>query len=130
MNDRFFSGSAYTATWFIGLVNNSPAPTFSGTDTLASHAGWTEATQYTGTRKAVTFTAATTADPSVISTAAAAAFSINATVTINGAFLTDVTSGTSGILFSEASFSTPGSRSVVSGDTLNVSYTFNLDQTP
>jgi hypothetical protein len=130
MNDTFFSGVSYTAAWYIGLVNDSPSPTFAGTDTLASHAGWTEATQYTGDRKAVTFSAATTADPSVITTASAAQFVMNGTVTINGAFLTDVASGTSGILFSESSFTSPGSRAVVSGDTLNVSYTFNLDQTP
>jgi hypothetical protein len=38
-----------------------------------------------------------------------------------------VDSGTSGILFSEADFQSPGDRVVVSGDTLNVTYTFSLD---
>jgi hypothetical protein len=38
-----------------------------------------------------------------------------------------VNSGTSGVLFSEADFAAPGDRTVVSGDTLNVTYTFSLD---
>jgi hypothetical protein len=46
---------------------------------------------------------------------------------VAGAFLTNVDSGTSGILFSEANFQAPGDRTVVSGDTLNVTYTFSLD---
>ena len=35
--------------------------------------------------------------------------------------------GTSGVLFSAADFASPGDRSVVSGDTINVTYTFSLD---
>jgi hypothetical protein len=38
-----------------------------------------------------------------------------------------VASGTSGVLFSEADFNSPGDRTVVAGDTLNVTYTFSLD---
>ena len=39
LNDTFFSGSSYTATWYLGLVNASPAPSYAAGDTLASHAG-------------------------------------------------------------------------------------------
>lgn len=131
MNDKYFSGSAYTATWFLGLINASPTPSYVAGDTAASHAGWSETTAYSqATRPAATFGAATTADPSVISNSASVAvFSINGTVTVAGAFLisNSTKGGTTGILFSEANFSSPGSRSVVSGDTLNVTYTFNLD---
>jgi hypothetical protein len=58
-----------------------------------------------------------------------AAYSINGTTTVGGAFLTsdNAKGGTAGILFSAADFSSPGDRSVVSGDTLTVSYTFSLD---
>ena len=35
-------------------------------------------------------------------------------------------SGTTGTLFSEKAFSSPGDRAVVSGDTLTVTYTFSL----
>jgi hypothetical protein len=42
MNAKYFLGSSYTAAWFIGLVNNTPAPSYAVTDTMASHAGWDE----------------------------------------------------------------------------------------
>ena len=132
MNDTFFTGSTYTAAWYLGLITGPGSGTvISGDDTLAIHAGWTEYTDYSGNRVAATFGAATLADPSVIATSAASQFSITgAGGTVAGAFLTDVNTGTSGILFSASDFQAPGDRVVVSGDTLNVSYQFSLDQTP
>lgn len=129
MNDKYFSGSTYTAAWYIGLVQGpASGTTFNAGDTLATHAGWTEDTAYTGNRKTATFGAATTADPSVISNSGSPAqFTMNGTTTIGGAFLTNVATGTSGILFSASDFQAPGDRSVVNGDVLNVTYTFNLD---
>ena len=129
MNTQFFTGSAYTAAWYIGLVNGTSASTtFSGGDTLATHAGWDENQQYVGNRKAASFGTATLADPSNINnSASAASFTMNATATIAGAFLTNVASGTTGLLFSAADFQSPGDRSVVSGDVLNITYSFNLD---
>ena len=129
MNTKYFSGSSYTATWYVGLVGNTASnTTFSGGDTLASHAGWTENSNYSGNRKAATFGAATLADPSNINNASStASFTMNANATISGAFLTNVATGTSGLLFSVSDFQTPGDRQVVSGDVLNVTYSFNLD---
>lgn len=132
MNDKYFSGSGYTATWYLGLVTGpGSGNTYAAADTMASHAGWTEDTGYSqSTRPACSFGAATTADPSVITNSSSVAvFSINATTTVAGAFLTsdNTKSGTSGILFSVSNFTSPGDRSVVSGDTLNVSYSFSLD---
>ena len=120
---------SYTAAWYIGLVNGTAASTtFSGGDTLATHAGWDENQQYVGNRKAASFGTATLADPSNINnSASAASFTMNATATIAGAFLTNVASGTTGLLFSAADFQSPGDRSVVSGDVLNITYSFNLD---
>ena len=131
MNTKFFSGSAYTAAWYVGLVNGTSASTtFSGGDTLATHAGWTENTSYGGNRKAATFGAATLADPSNINNSTStASFTMNATATIAGAFLTNVATGSTGLLFSESDFQSPGDRSVVSGDVLLVTYSFNLDAT-
>ena len=129
MNTKYFTGSTYTATWYVGLVGNTASnTTFSGGDTLATHPGWTENSNYSGNRKAATFGAATLADPSNINNASStASFTMNANATISGAFLANVATGTSGTLFSVSDFQSPGDRQVVSGDVLNVTYSFNLD---
>ena len=130
MNAKYFAGSSYTAAWYLGLITGPGSSTsYSASDTLASHAGWTEYSDYSGARKALTFGTATTADPSVIDNSASVAqFTISgAGGTVAGAFLATVSSGTSGTLFSEADFQSPGDRVVVAGDTLNVTYTFSLD---
>jgi hypothetical protein len=129
MNTQYFKGSVYTAALYLGLITGpASGTTFAAADTLASKA-WTEYTDYSGSRKAVTFGTATTADPSVISNSASpSAFTISgAGGVIAGAFLCTVSSGTSGVLFSESDFQSPGDRTVVAGDTLNVTYTFSLD---
>jgi hypothetical protein len=129
MNTQYFKGAVYSAAFFLGLITGpGSGTTFAAADTLASKA-WTEFTDYSGARKAVTFGTATTADPSVISNSAAPSqFTISgAGGVVAGAFLCTVSSGTSGILFSESDFQSPGDRTVVSGDTLNVTYTFSLD---
>lgn len=128
MNNKFFSGSAYTAAWYLGLITGpASGTTIAAADTLASHAGWTEDTNYSGNRKSVSFGAATNADPSVINNSASPSqFSMNGTTTIAGAFLASVDSGTSGVLFSASDFQSPGDRDVVDGDTLNVTYEFSL----
>jgi hypothetical protein len=128
MNSKYFSGVGYTAAWFLGLVTGpGSGTTFAATDTLASKA-WTENTNYSGNRKAVTFGTATTADPSVISNSASpSSFTMTSNAqTIAGAFLCSVATGTSGILFSAGDF-TGGDKLVDSGDTLSVTYTFSLD---
>lgn len=131
MNDKYFTGSAYTAAWYIGLYGAAASNNPAASDTMSSHAGWTEVTDYSqSTRPAATFAAATTADPSVITNSASpATFSINGTTTVGGAFLTsnNTKGGTTGILFSASDFQSPGDRSVVNGDTLTVTYTFSLD---
>lgn len=130
MNTKYFTGSSYTAAWYLGLVTGPASGTaYAAGDTLASHAGWTEYTDYSGNRKAVTFGTATTADPSVIDNSGSVAqFTITgAGGTVAGAFLCSASSGTSGVLFSEADFQSPGDRAVVAGDVLNVTYTFSLD---
>ena len=131
MNDKYFTGSAYTASWFIGVYGAGASNNPAAGDTAASHAGWTEVTTYSNaTRPTATFAAATTADPSVITNSASpASFTINGTTTIGGAFLisNSTKGGTTGVLFSASDFSSPGDRSVVNGDTLTVTYTFSLD---
>lgn len=133
MNAKYFTGSAYTAAWYIGLYGSGATNNPAAGDTMASHAGWTEIVPYSNaTRPACTFGTPTTANPSVATNSASpAAFNINATATVGGAFLcsNSTKSGTTGILFSAADFSAPGDRVVASGDTLNVTYTFSLTAT-
>jgi hypothetical protein len=130
MNTKYFKGATYTAAWYLGLVDASPSPVYSADDTMASHAGWAETTDYSGSNRiTVSFGTATTADPSVIdNTGSQATFSITGTVTVAGAFLTATqdNSTNTGILFSVAGFEAPGDRAVVSGDTLLVKYEFSL----
>jgi hypothetical protein len=124
------TSTAQITTWYLGLwgaaASNAPA----AGDTMASHIGWTEVTPYSNaTRPTATFAAATNANPSVVTNSASpASFTINATATVGGAFLTsnDTKGGSTGTLFSGADFSAPGDRSVVSGDTLNVTYSLSL----
>jgi len=131
MNTRYFKGSGYTAAWYIGIYGSAASNNPSSTDTMSSHAGWTEVTAYSNaTRPAATFGAATTADPSVIANSASPAqFLINASANVGGAFLTsgDLPGGTSGTLFSASDFAAPGDRVVQNGDVLSVTYTFSLD---
>lgn len=130
MNNKYFKGSGYTATWYLGLIlGPGSSTTIAAGDTLALHGGWTEYTDYAGNRPAITFGTPTTADPSVITNSAVpTSFSISGSGgTIAGAFVCNAATGTSGVLFSASDFQSPGDRVVVSGDTLNVTYTFSLD---
>jgi hypothetical protein len=132
---QYMCGTALTSTaqittWYIGLYGAGASNTPAAGDTMSSHAGWTEVTAYSNaTRPACTFAAATLANPSVATnTASPAAFTINGTATVGGAFLVsnNTKGGTSGTLFSAADFASPGDRSVVNGDTLNLTYTLSL----
>ena len=102
-------------------------------DTQASHATWlevggTNAPTYSGTRKTPAFSAATSANPSVLSTSAAVVFSMTGSGTVAGAFInvggSSTIDNTTGILFSAGDF-TAGSKTVTSGDTINVTYTLS-----
>lgn len=132
---QYMCGTALTSvaqitTWYIGLYGAGASNTPAAGDTMSSHSGWTEATPYSNaTRPACTFATATTANPSVATNSASpASYTINATATVGGAFLVSNSTkgGSTGTLFSAADFSSPGDRSVVSGDTLTVTYTLSL----
>ena len=131
----YMAGTALTSvaqitTWYLGLYGAAASNTPAASDTMSSHAGWTEIVPYSNAnRVTATFVTATTANPSVVTnTASPAVFNINNTATVGGAFLTssNTKSGTAGTLFSAADFGSPGDRNVVSGDTLSVTYTFSL----
>lgn len=129
--DTYLSGSAYTASWYLGLVDGTSVPSFSSTDTAASHTGWTESTAYSNsTRPAPAFNSATGTGGGTGSAGTGAkattatSFNINASATIAGTFLitNNTKAGTTGVLYSAGAF-TGGNKSVANGDTLNATYT-------
>lgn len=115
--DKYLKGSAYTAAFFLGLKG---AGAVSASDTLASHAAWSEATPYSGNRPAITFGTTTAGS----NTATAVSITCNASATVAGAFVATVNTGTSGTLYSAADFAS--SRTVASGDVLNVTPTLSV----
>lgn len=117
--DKYFKGSTYTASHFVGLKNSG---TIAAADTMASHGGWTENTTYSnGTRPALTL--GTVSGQSVSNSASRATFNINGSTTINGAFVTtnSTKGGTTGTLYGAADFA--ASRTLGNGDTLFVTIT-------
>lgn len=120
--DVMFHGTTAIGTWYIGLKGSG---TPAAADTLASHATWSElkgdgdaGTYYSGTRKAWTEGASASGS---MTNATSVDFAIAATATVAGAFLCSATSGTTGTLYGAVDFTS--SRSVISGDTLQVTVT-------
>lgn len=105
-------------------------------DTMASHAGWSEvggtnAPAYSGTRKTPAWSAAsgTGAGSRSKDTSSASSFTFTSGGTVAGCFIviggTTAQDNTSGTLFSAGDFS-GGSRTVVSTDVINVTYTLSI----
>lgn len=115
--DATLGGTTAESAWYVGLVDNSGFSAYAAADTLASHAGWTEFTNYTGNRQAWTKNGVASAG-AMSNSSSKAAFPILGTATIRGAFLASAATGTSGKLYGAVDFS--ASRSVENGDTLNV----------
>ncbi len=115
--DKYFAGSAYTAAWYLGLKGTGTA---AAGDTMASHATWSEVNPYTGNRPALSWSAASAGSKA----ATVVSYSITSSATVAGAFTATSNTGTTGILYSAGDFGT--SRSVVSGDTLNVTLTLSV----
>jgi hypothetical protein len=127
---EYFIANAGPGAVVMGLKGTGTAAV---TDTQGSHAGWLEvgvsAPTYSGTRKTPTFTnPVTTANPAVLSTATAVVFTMTGAGTVAGAFInvggSSAIDNTSGVLFSVGDF-TAGSKTVTSGDTINVTYTLS-----
>lgn len=118
------SGATQSSSWYLGLVDGATAPTFAAGDTMASHSGWSVNTDYSETARQVWSEGGVSAQ-SLDNSGSVATFSVNATSDIAGAFLVDDSTkgGTAGTLFAGGAFS--ATRTVASGDTLNVTYTLN-----
>jgi hypothetical protein len=129
--NTILAGSAFTAAVVMGLKGTGTAAV---TDTQASHATWlevgaTNAPVYSGTRKTPTFSAASGSGAGSRSktTASTVNFSFTSSGTVYGSFIningSATIDNTTGTLFSAGDFAT--SRAVISGDTLQVTYTLS-----
>lgn len=124
MLDAMFHGTAAIATWYTGLISLASYTGILVTDTMSSHGGWLEFTGYsesvrqTWVEGAAASQSTTNSSPMV--------FSVNASGTVKGIFLTSVNtkSGTTGVLWSSVLFA--ADLPVNSGDTINATYTCNL----
>lgn len=121
--DAGFDGAAQSTAWYIGLIDNDSFSTLDDGDTMSSHSGWVENTDYDEADR-VTWPNDATSSRSM-SNSTTADFTMNATATIKGIFIVDddTKGGTSGTLWSTASFSS--NASVTSGDELKITYTIN-----
>jgi len=130
--DTFLAGSAYTAAVYMGLAD-SAAASCTASDTMASKTTWLEvgganAPAYTSPRKTPAWSSSASGSKS---TSSAVSFAITSTGTVGGCFLVfgpgaiTTIDSTAGVLYSCGAF-TGGTKSVSSGDTLNVTYTASL----
>ncbi len=119
--DTQFHNTAAVSTWYIGLVDNAAFSAFANADTMAAHAGWAESIAYTEANRIEW--AEDAAAARAITNSTTSDFSINATVTLKGIFITsdNSKSGTAGVLWSTAAFAS--NVSAVNGDTLKITYT-------
>ncbi len=118
--DKYFKGSGYTAAWYVGLTDSTP--TFDPADSMSSHAGWVEITNYDEANR-VTLVLGTVSGGTVNNSANKAVFTISTTVTIGGAFLVTVSTkgGSTGVLYGGGAFSQD--RPMLDNDVLNVTVT-------
>lgn len=131
--DAFLAGSSYTVAGpYMGLINSTASSAVVG-DTMASHTGWLEvgnanAPTYTSPRKTVAWSAAASGSKSTSTTVQ---FSMTGSGTVGGCFIVFGTGAvstidsTAGTLYSAGAF-TGGSKTVVNGDVIAVSYTASL----
>lgn len=114
--DVQFHAESQVSPWYVGLKGTGAE---AAGDTLASHATWTEFTDYSGNRQE--FIEAAAAAKSITNTASPATFNITGNGTVAGCMVTSVVSGTSGKLFSATDFASP--RTVANTDVINVTWT-------
>jgi hypothetical protein len=135
MLDTLLKGSSYSVTGpFLGLIDGA-SPTFAAADTMASHGGWSEFTNYTVGGSAVRGTAvfgsatSTGTTPSNVTTSAATPIVYTITSsggTVGGCFLvtgsgaSSTLGNTSGTLYSAGAFLV--AKVTTAGDTVSVTY--------
>lgn len=118
--DVVFSDVTAATDWYVGLFKTDTTP--AATDTLAT-AGWTEIVYSTDVSQTVrpTWNEGGASSQQITNSASKATFDILTTITIYGAFLASVSSGTAGTLMAASKFA--ASRPVANSDQLLITYT-------
>ena len=128
--ERLWKASGYTAQHYLGLIDG-PTPTIAAGDTMASHAGWTEFTEYSeavSTLRPNLTAALGSVASQALSTSTPLEYLINDDgLDVTGAFTSTAGAkgGATGTLITAGVFS-QGNRSVNTGDTLAVDVTFTM----
>ena len=118
----YLASGAQKLLWYFGIINNSPTPSLSTNDTAASHAGWSEFTNYTqATRQA--WTPGSVSGQSVTNPTSASFTMDTGGGALYGAFIasSSTKSGTAGILFSTGAF--PSVQTLSVGQILRTTFT-------
>jgi hypothetical protein len=134
--NKYFTGSAYTAAWYCGLISSVSFSAVAVTDVAAQingtngwkEAGPTNAPASGANRATLTFGAATNvSNNGNIATSSASSFTFTSGGTIKGMFAcsTQAKDATTGILYNAVAF-TGGDRAVVTSDVVNVSVSFTI----
>ena len=132
--DATLKEASQPTDWYVGLIDDTNWTEVASDDTAAKISttknhpttnDWQELDDYSESTRPV-LTLGTVASGSVDNSASKASYSINATVTIRGAFVvsSSVKGGTAGTLLSAGAFSS--TRSAQNGDTLNVTVTLTM----
>lgn len=128
---KYFEGAAYTAEWYVGLVDNASWTAFAAGDTASKITttanppttnGWQEFTDYDEADRQ-TLTLGTASGGSIDNIGNLATFTINDTGTLKGVFLisNETKGGTTGVLFGEVAFGS--TQAVVATNVIEVQIT-------
>ena len=118
--DSYFRNQAQPASWFVLLIDFASFSELAAGDTMASHAGWIENTDYSETNRPQ-WTPPAAAGQKLENTAEMTA-TMTAAVTIHGLAIVSNNSkgGTTGILWSTSLF--PVSQTMAIGESLKLFY--------
>lgn len=118
--DKYFRNGVTSAAWYLGLIRDDNFTGLSEADTMASHAGWEEGTEYTEATRVAWSPDATSGG--VITNSVAAEFSVNAEQIFKGGLLVDESTkgGSTGVLWATGLFD--GDQALKPGQTFKLYY--------
>ena len=119
--DIMFHADTQIDPWYIRLIDNAGFSALAAADTMASHAGWVELSEFDETVRPEWTEGASSGQS--ITNSSAVVFNMNATKTVNGIFVCsdNTIDATAGTLWATGSFSS--AQAVENGDQLRITYT-------